>query len=154
MRRRPGDPAVNALRLAVGTLTVLRVQAPVVDREVAGRAMVLAIDDAHLLDHSSAALVYLLARSARTSVLGTLRSGHPVPYSIRALWTEDLVDHADLTEMDPTDGAALLSAMLGDQVDPVSADRLWRLAAGNALLLRELVIAAQSSRIAAVRLSV
>ncbi|MGZ8743515.1 MAG: adenosylcobinamide-GDP ribazoletransferase [Nocardioides sp.] len=42
MRRRPGDRAVNAVRLAVGTLSVLPVRAPVVDRAVAGRAMVLA----------------------------------------------------------------------------------------------------------------
>jgi DNA-binding CsgD family transcriptional regulator len=122
------------LRWAVDTLA----------RQAAGRTMVLAIDDAHLLDRSSAALVYLLARSARTTVLGTLRRGHTVPHPIRALWTEDLVDHADLAEMNPADGAALLAAMLGDQVDPVSAERLWRLAAGNALLLRELVIAAQN----------
>lgn len=33
---------MNAVRLAVGTLTVLPVRAPAVDREVAGRAMVLA----------------------------------------------------------------------------------------------------------------
>jgi len=33
---------VNAVRLALGTLTVLPVRAPVVDRQVAGRAMVLA----------------------------------------------------------------------------------------------------------------
>lgn len=42
MRGRPGDAAVNAVRMAVGTLTVLPVRAPSVDRVVAGRAMVLA----------------------------------------------------------------------------------------------------------------
>lgn len=42
MRRRPGDPLVNALRLAFGTLTVLPVAAPTVDRRTAGRAMALA----------------------------------------------------------------------------------------------------------------
>ena len=43
MHRRPGDPAVNALRLAFGTLTVLPVRPPTaVDRRTAGRAMVLA----------------------------------------------------------------------------------------------------------------
>ena len=43
MHRRPSDPAVNALRLALGTLTVLPVRPPSsVDRRTAGRAMVLA----------------------------------------------------------------------------------------------------------------
>ncbi len=39
---RPGHHAVNALRLAFGTLTVLPVRPPSVDRGTAGRAMVLA----------------------------------------------------------------------------------------------------------------
>ena len=42
VHRGPGERAVNALRLAFGTLTVLPVRAPVVDRRTAGRAMVLA----------------------------------------------------------------------------------------------------------------
>ena len=43
MHGRPGHPAVNALRLALGTLTVLPVRPPTsVDRRTAGRAMVLA----------------------------------------------------------------------------------------------------------------
>ncbi len=45
-----------------------------VERAV-GRRIVLAIDDAHLLDPTSAALVYLIARSGHATVLGTLRSG-------------------------------------------------------------------------------
>ena len=43
VHRRPRDPAVNALRLALGTLTVLPVRPPSsVDRRTAGHAMVLA----------------------------------------------------------------------------------------------------------------
>ena len=43
------------------------------------------------------------------------------------------------------DVADLLAEMLGGPVDSPSADRLWRLSAGNALMLRELVIAAHAS---------
>nr|MDT0662229.1 LuxR C-terminal-related transcriptional regulator [Micromonospora sp. DSM 115978] len=114
-------------------------------QQAAGRSIVLGIDDAHLLDPSSAALVYLIARSGNSTVLGTFRSGESVPLSIRALWTDDLVEHAELGPMDLVDSTELLARMLGDAIDPASADRLWRLSAGNALLLRELVIAAQSS---------
>ena len=42
MRRGPGHAAVNAFRLALGTLTILPVSPPHVDRASAGRAMVLA----------------------------------------------------------------------------------------------------------------
>ncbi|MGI5213721.1 LuxR C-terminal-related transcriptional regulator [Plantactinospora sp. CA-290183] len=114
-------------------------------QQAAGRQIVIGIDDAHLLDSSSAALVYLIARSDGATVLGTLRSGEPVPLPIRALWTDDLVDHAELTPMNSTESADLLTAMLEGPVDAPSAERLYRLSAGNALLLRELVIAAHAS---------
>ncbi len=42
MHRRTRDVPVNALRLAFGTLTVLPVRPPTVDRRTAGRAMLLA----------------------------------------------------------------------------------------------------------------
>lgn len=114
-------------------------------RQAAGQPIVLAIDDAHLLDPSSAALVYLLARSEQSTVLGTLRSGEQVPLPIRALWTDDLVDHAELAPMGVPDSTGLLTEMLGGPISPASAERLARLSAGNPLLLRDLVNAAQDS---------
>jgi DNA-binding CsgD family transcriptional regulator len=125
---------------------ILRWSVEALHQQAAGRPIVLAIDDAHLLDPSSAALVYLIARSENSTVLGTLRSGEPIPLPFRALWTDDLVDHAELAPLSVADTTGLLTEILGGPVDAVSADRLWRLSAGNALLLRELVIAAHGSR--------
>ncbi len=125
---------------------ILRWAVDALHQQAAGRPIVLGIDDAHLLDASSAALVYLIARSERSTVLGTLRSGEQIPLSIRALWTDDLVNHAELTPMSKSDSTALLTEMLAGPVDPGSADRLWRSSAGNPLLLREMVIAATASR--------
>ncbi|ASW53840.1 LuxR C-terminal-related transcriptional regulator [Plantactinospora sp. KBS50] len=130
----PGLSPAGILRWAVDAL----------HQQAAGRPIVLAIDDAHLLDPSSAALVYLIARSDDATVLGTLRNGEQVPLPIRALWTDDLVEYAELAPFTPADTRALLSAILAGPVDDVSTDRLHRLSAGNALLLRELVIAAQA----------
>ncbi|ROT31729.1 LuxR C-terminal-related transcriptional regulator [Micromonospora sp. HM5-17] len=124
---------------------IMRWAVEALHQQAAGRRIVIGIDDAHLLDPSSAALVYLLARSENTTVLGTLRSGEPVPLPIRALWADDLVDHAELGPMTPAETGELLTAMLGGPVDAPSADRLHRLSADNALLLRELVIAAHAS---------
>ena len=42
---------------------------------VAEKPIVLAIDDAHLLDPPSAALVHLIARAENATVIGTLRNG-------------------------------------------------------------------------------
>ncbi|MCA2215408.1 LuxR C-terminal-related transcriptional regulator [Jidongwangia harbinensis] len=132
----PPDPpaglsAAGLLRWAVDALRA----------EAGDRPVVLAVDDAHLLDPPSAALVHLLARE-RTTLLATLRTGEPVPAPIGALWTEGLVEHAELAPLTTDESRELLAGMLGGPVDRGSAGRLTRLAGGNPLMLRELVLAA------------
>src|SRR5690348_442751 len=110
--------------------------------QAAGRPIVLAIDDAHLLDPLSATLVYYVARTEHATTLATVRTGEPVPDSIRALWTDDLVERVELGPLTTAEIAALLGDVLGGPVDSASVDRLRQLSQGNAMLLRELVIAA------------
>ncbi|WBB70664.1 LuxR family transcriptional regulator [Micromonospora sp. WMMD812] len=124
---------------------ILRWALDVLQQQAVGRRIVLAIDDAHLLDPPSAALVHLVARADNATVIGTFRNGEQIPLPIRALWTDDLVDHAELSPMAPAETAGLLAAILDGPVDAGSADRLGRLSAGNPLLLRELVHAASGS---------
>jgi DNA-binding CsgD family transcriptional regulator len=114
-------------------------------RQAAGRPIILAVDDAHLLDPLSAALVGHVARSGHTTVLGTLRTGIPVPDPVRALWIDDLVDRLELGPLSVAETTSLLHEVLGGPVDSRSVDRLWELAQGNALLLRELVLAARAA---------
>ena len=47
------------------------------------------VDDAHLLDEASAALVALLVRSGSAAVVVTLRSGESAPDAIVALWKDN-----------------------------------------------------------------
>ncbi|MFI7430402.1 LuxR C-terminal-related transcriptional regulator [Micromonospora sp. NPDC049836] len=124
---------------------ILRWAVDLLQEQAAGRPIVLAIDDAHLLDPPSAALVHLIARAENTTVIGTLRNGEQIPLPIRALWTDDLVDLVELGPLGPTETTGLLAAILDGPVDAGTADRLFRLSAGNALLLRELVLAVSSS---------
>ncbi|MFI2662668.1 helix-turn-helix transcriptional regulator [Micromonospora carbonacea] len=132
-----GLSPAGVLRWAVGQL----------QQRAAGRRIVLAVDDAHLLDPPSAALVHLVARVENTTVIGTLRDGEQLPLPIRALWTDDLVDRVELAPLGPADTAGLLAAILGGPVDACSADRLWRLSGGNPLLLRELVMGAPADEL-------
>ncbi|GAB3138824.1 LuxR family transcriptional regulator [Micromonospora sonneratiae] len=124
---------------------ILRWAVDALHQQAAGRQIVLAVDDVHLLDDSSAALVYLIARSDNATVLCTMRSGAQIPLPVRALWTDDLVGHMELHELCRNDVKALAEAILGQQIDEPTADHLMRLSNGNALLLRELVTAAQNS---------
>ncbi|WP_433051567.1 LuxR C-terminal-related transcriptional regulator [Dactylosporangium sp. CS-033363] len=129
-----GSPA-GLLRWAVDAL----------HRQAAGRPIVVAIDDAHLLDPLSAALVYYVARSENATVIGTVRTGEPVHDPISALWKDDLVERIELGPLTLQETSDLLQQVLGGPVDSASVDRLWQLSQGNALLLRELVIGAHAA---------
>lgn len=131
----PSGTSVALLRWAVDSL----------DRQAAGRPIIVAVDNAHLMDPLSAALVYYLARAERATVFATVRAGEPAPDSVRALWTDDLVDRIELGPLTRRECADLLTQVLGGPVDSTSVDRLWQLSQGNALLLRELVLAATSA---------
>ena len=111
--------------------------------EAGVRPIVLAVDDAHLLDPPSAALVHMLVREG-AALLGTLRTAERVPPPISALWTEGLVEHTELAPLDADASRDLLSTVLGGVVETGTAHRLIRLSGGNPLLLRELVLAAHT----------
>lgn len=129
----PNLPAAGVLRWALDTL----------HRQAAGRRIVLAVDDAHLLDASSAALVHLIARSDNATVIGAWLEGSQLPLPVRALWTDDLADLVDIGPLGLDDTAELIAGLVGGPVAPASAQRLWRLAGGNPLLVRELIEAAR-----------
>ncbi|MET8304324.1 LuxR C-terminal-related transcriptional regulator [Micromonospora sp. NPDC005257] len=122
---------------------LLRWAVDVLQEQAAGRRIVLAVDDAHLLDPPSAALVHLVARSENAYVVGTLRDGEEAPLPIRALWTDDLADLVEVGPLRRDETTGLLAAILGGPVDACSSERLFQLSAGNPLLLRELVLAAR-----------
>jgi ATP/maltotriose-dependent transcriptional regulator MalT len=122
---------VNVLGLAAKALI-----APAGDRR-----LVLSVDDAHLLDGTSAALLYQLIRSGNTFVVALVRSGEPAPEPIVALWKHDLVERLELQALSEPNVKAVLTAALGAQIDGATMQRLWRATGGNTLLLRELVVA-------------
>lgn len=123
---------------------LLRWAVDALHQQAAGRPIVLAVDDIHLVDPLSAALICLIARSANARVLATLRTGEHPHDSIATLWKDDLVDRLDLAPMSRDETAELLVDVLGGGVDEAAAARLHELSEGNALLLRELVLAAKA----------
>jgi DNA-binding CsgD family transcriptional regulator/tetratricopeptide (TPR) repeat protein len=104
-----------------------------------GRLLALAIDDAHLLDSASAALVQRLAAGAGAFVVVTVRTGEVVPDAIVGLWKDGANDYLELQPLSEDDVARLLAGALGGEVEAGMSGRLWDATRGNPLYLRELV---------------
>lgn len=102
---------------------------------------VLVVDDAHLLDDSSAAIVLRLALRGRTRLLVTVREGEPVPEDVSRLWEEDLLPRMALAPLTESECGELLSRAVGGYVDTLTVRRLHRASRGDLRLLRELVVA-------------
>ncbi|WP_373566818.1 LuxR C-terminal-related transcriptional regulator [Streptomyces griseicoloratus] len=101
----------------------------------------LLVDDAHLLDDASAALVHQLAVQGRTRLLVVATDGARVPGAIGRLWTGELLPRLALEPLPPEETARLLTAGAGGGLEPLTADRLHRLCGGDLRLLRELLAA-------------
>jgi DNA-binding CsgD family transcriptional regulator len=97
----------------------------------------VAVDDAHLLDAPSVALLAHLVANTTVPVVLTVRTTGPLPWP----WLRDL-DRLTLGPLDPPEVADVLEQALGGPVESALAARLAELSQGNPLLLRELVDAA------------
>ncbi|NVN49608.1 AAA-ATPase, domain of unknown function, and LuxR DNA-binding domain [Mycolicibacterium hippocampi] len=89
-------------------------------RETLGDGRLLIVDDAHLLDPLSAALVYQLAVGRRVRLLVTATvARNPVPPEIAALWQDAVVTRIDLDPPGHEDGR--LMAQVADFVEALPA---------------------------------
>lgn len=99
----------------------------------------LLVDDAHLLDDASAALVHHLAVHGRTRLLVVTTEGAPAPAAITRLWTDDLLPRLTLGPLPYDETAELLASGTGVVLDALTVNRLHRLCRGDLRLLRDLV---------------
>jgi DNA-binding CsgD family transcriptional regulator len=127
----PPEHQVNPLKWAAGELRADR--------------LLLAVDDAHLLDAASAALVHHLVRHDEARLIATVRSGAPAPDAVIALWKDDLVQRLELAPLSSEETVEALEGALGGLVEGRSAHRLWQVSQGNPLFLRELVLAGRAT---------
>jgi len=104
-----------------------------------GRPLVLAVDDAQLLDDQSATLLHQLADTHMARVLVTMRSHEQPPEPVVALWKDDLADRIDLEGLSDDSVSEALSWALGGPIDDAAVADLVSRAKGNMLFLKELV---------------
>ncbi|WP_105969929.1 LuxR family transcriptional regulator AbsR2 [Streptomyces geranii] len=99
----------------------------------------LLVDDAHLLDDSSAALVHQLAVHGRTRLLVVATDGAQAPGAVSRLWTGEVLPRLPLKPLPREETAQLIAAGAGSPVEPLTARRLHHLCQGDLRLLRDLV---------------
>jgi DNA-binding CsgD family transcriptional regulator/tetratricopeptide (TPR) repeat protein len=138
----PGDEAHQRDDLLYQALARLDARA-----EAAGGRLLLAVDDAHLLDDVSVALLHLVATQSPAQVLISVRTGEVVPPGLGTLWKDELLGRLDVGPLSQDATEALVLDVLGRDVPASSLDRIWRLSRGNALFVRELLTAAMERQV-------
>jgi DNA-binding CsgD family transcriptional regulator len=104
-----------------------------------GHRVVVAVDDAHLLDELSAFVLHQLVLHRTASVIVSIRSGEQIPDAVTALWKDRHLDRLELQPLSQIESGTLLRHGLGGAVDRGCEQRMWALTRGNVLFLRHLV---------------
>ncbi|GAB3399634.1 helix-turn-helix transcriptional regulator [Flindersiella endophytica] len=118
---------------------LLRFAADALAEPAGSRRLVIGVDDAHVLDETSAGLLHQLVQAGQAFVLASIRTGEPAPEPITALWKDELVERVEVQALSHGEMAAVLAQMLGGQVESRTVQSLWDTTRGNMLFLRELV---------------
>ena len=101
--------------------------------------VVVAVDDVHLLDEASAALVHHLATASPVFVLATTRDGEPGPDAVRRLGKDHVLEELALAPLSANEVGAAVRRVLDGPVSGSVVHRLTALSGGNPLFLTELV---------------
>ena len=130
---------------AVDLVELLAAAAAAVVEQARGGRLVLSVDDAHLLDDASAALVHQLALHPHVFVVATARGREPAPDAVVALWKDQLARRIDLEPLTSDATADLVRNILGGEPDRALLHTLWEVTRGNPLFLRELLFSGLES---------
>jgi ATP/maltotriose-dependent transcriptional regulator MalT len=121
------------LRQAIAALTAL------------GDRVVVAVDDAHLLDDLSATLLQQLAFGEHATLVLTVRSDEVAPDAIVSLWKDGLAQRIELQPLSRRETEELIRSVLPGTVALQTTARLVEVSGGNPLFLREIVLGALDS---------
>ena len=134
----PGEDGIEE----VDRLRLFRRAAAALVERAAGHPLIVGVDDAHLLDPASAALVLHLAATGVATVVATVRTGEPAPDAITALWKDGVALRLDVQALSEVETAAMVTAAIGGHLERATSAWLFEATQGNPLFVRELVVAA------------
>ncbi|WP_426574655.1 LuxR C-terminal-related transcriptional regulator [Aquihabitans sp. McL0605] len=115
------------------------------DERFGTERLILRIDDAHLLDASSAVLVEHLVLAGRVLLVATVRSGEAAPDVVTGLWRNHGLERIDLGPLPRGTVSTLLHRVLGGPLEAAGEALLWNASEGSPLYLSELVRASIDS---------
>ncbi len=144
----PFGPFAHLLPAGVGAPTAgaLRTAADALAERGGSRRLVLVVDDAHLLDDASVALLHRVMLERTVFTLATVRTGDdPVSDAVVALWKDVDAARLEVQALSRDETTELAEVGLGGSLDAGTARALWEASAGNPLYLREIVLAARAA---------
>jgi DNA-binding CsgD family transcriptional regulator len=127
-----GSTATDTLQLVRGVIESLTSAPP-------GTTVVVAVDDAHLLDDLSTFVLHQIVQRRAAKVVLTIRDGEPISPGFQEIWKGGQIERLDLQPLSRDETTMLVSATLGGSLDPDAARWLWTLTRGNVLYLVNIV---------------
>lgn len=115
--------------------------------ELSQDRLVLAIDDAHLLDAASAVFVHQAALTGKAFIVATMRTGETAPDSIVSLWKDGLAERLEVQTLSQNEVEELVARALGGLLDRRGFYKLWVATGGNPLFIRELILGGIESEV-------
>ncbi|MFV1962745.1 MAG: BTAD domain-containing putative transcriptional regulator, partial [Acidimicrobiia bacterium] len=115
-----------------GTETVARAMASIMNT---GKSGLIVVDDAHLLDHESAALISGIAQSRGARLVITVTSGERLPADLTAIWERWPDSRIDLDPLTRDEVGEMVAGMLGDAVDDAVLDEICSITLGYPLYI-------------------
>ncbi|MBX7434806.1 LuxR C-terminal-related transcriptional regulator [Mycobacterium sp. Y57] len=104
-----------------------------------GLPVLIGIDDAPLLDDLSIVVIHQIVVQRLAKVVLTVRGGEPIPAATGDLWRTDDFDRLDMRPLPRSAAEAMITEALGGRLHRDAEERLWTLAQGNPLYLRNIV---------------
>lgn len=111
----------------------------------AGRALVVRVDDAHLLDDLSARVLAVLARQEEIQLVATMQTFAAGRSPWFELWKDAVADRVDLAPLTRDEVALWLRGSLGGEVAAEALRQVWEVCAGNPFHMSEVVRSAVAS---------
>ena len=139
----PFVPLLAAMGAEPGAATGITAHDVIAAVGATAPAALLVVDDAPLLDETSAAVIYHLRRAYALPMVMTCRSEHPVDGPLAQLDREGLTTTFEVPGLERRAIEEVLRGRLGAPLRPDDVGRLEAQTAGNPLHLRELIDLAQ-----------